>query len=321
MVKSIRPHHKAVILEMGLGRAAGKYHFRHIKPNFGVITNVGTAHYGKLGNSIKATARKKSAMIKYMNPKGTLLLNNDDENSKLLTKKNFKGKIVTVGIKNKAHYQAKNIQYVNNGMTFQVSLNKKLESFFIPTFGEHNVINALFAIAISRKLGFTPSQIRVGLRRYKAPARRLKVIPLPNNSLLIDDTFNANPQSVKAATDVLMKLGEGKEKIAVLGSMLELGSYTKKGHQEVGRYLAKKGVNKVFVLGKKASWIKKGAIAAGYPSKNVYSFTYREPLHKTLKKYIKPNSVILVKGSHRMYMKDTSEFIANYSLAINKKKR
>ncbi|RKL69116.1 Mur ligase [Salipaludibacillus neizhouensis] len=320
-VQRIRPSHKAVILEMGLGRAAGKHHFRYIKPNIGVITNVGTAHYGRLGNSIKATANAKSSMIKYMNPKGTLLINQDDQNSKLLTTQKFKGKLVTVGIKNKANYQARNIKYLKNGMTFQVPLNRKLESFFIPTFGDHNVINALFAIAIAHRLRFSPSKIRVGLRKYKAPARRLNVIPLPKKSLLIDDTFNANPQSVKAATDVLVKLGKGKNKIIVVGSMLELGKYSTRGHQEVGRYLAKKGIHRIFVFGKKARAIRRAAIAAGYPPKSIHSFTNRIQLHNMLKIHVTPNSVILVKGSHRMKMKDTAGFLARYSLKYNRKTR
>ncbi|WP_158735608.1 UDP-N-acetylmuramoyl-tripeptide--D-alanyl-D-alanine ligase [Alteribacillus sp. YIM 98480] len=313
-VQQINPSHKAVILEMGLGREAGKYHFRYLKPNFGVITNVGTAHYGKLGNSIKATAKKKSAMAKYMNPKGTLLINNDDKNSKLLSTKKFKGKLVTVGIKKHAHYQAKNIKYSKNGVSFSVRLNRKIERFFIPTFGDHNVINALFAIAIAHRLRFSPRQIRLGLKRFKPPKRRLNVISLPKKSLLIDDTFNANPQSVKAATDVLVKLGKRKKKIAVVGSMLELGSYSRKGHHKVGKYLARKRMDRIFVFGVKAKQIKRAAISRGYPSKKIYAYTDRYQLHNKLKNYVSANTIILVKGSHRMRMRDTAEFVARYSL-------
>ncbi|MFB4165502.1 UDP-N-acetylmuramoyl-tripeptide--D-alanyl-D-alanine ligase [Alteribacillus sp. JSM 102045] len=314
IAQKIKPSHQAAILEMGLGREAGKNHFRYIKPNFGVITNVGTAHFGKLGNNIKATAKAKSAMIKYMNPKGTLLINKDDKNSKLLKTKKFKGRLVTVGIKKRAHYQAKNIRYTKHGMTFKVRLNRKWEHFFIPTFGTHNVINALFAIAIADKLRFSPRQIRLGLKRFKPPVRRLNAIPLPFNSLLIDDTFNANPQSVKAASDVLIKLGKRKKKIAVIGSMLELGRYSNKGHREVGKYLARKGIHRIFVFGEQAKEIKRAAVRKGYPSKKIYAFTNRKQLHHLLKNYVSPKSIILVKGSHRMRMKNTSEFVARHSL-------
>ncbi|SDZ19913.1 UDP-N-acetylmuramoyl-tripeptide--D-alanyl-D-alanine ligase [Evansella caseinilytica] len=319
-VQKIKRYHQAVILEMGLGREAGKNHFRYIKPNIGVITNIGTAHYGKLGNSIESIARAKSAMIRYMNPEGLLLINKDDANSRLLQTKAFKGKLVTVGIKSRAPYQATNIEYLNNGMSFQVKLGNSKEAFFIPTFGNHNIINALFAIAIADHLDFTPSQIRQGLKNYRPPSRRLNVIslPKPNGALLIDDTFNANPQSVKAAVNVLQQLGKGKRKIIVLGSMLELGKYTVKGHGEVGNYLARKGIHEIFVYGKKAKMIKQAALHSGFPARNVHHFVKREHLHERLKLSLVPDAVILVKGSHRMQMKETAEFIARYSLRMSR---
>ncbi|PTX61864.1 UDP-N-acetylmuramoyl-tripeptide--D-alanyl-D-alanine ligase [Melghirimyces profundicolus] len=316
--KKINASHKAVVLEMGLGRAPGKRHFRYIKPNISVITNIGTAHYGKLGNSIQSIAKSKSALIKYMQPKGTLLINKDDKNSKLLQTRNFKGKKITVGIQNIADYRATNIKYRNNGMSFEVKLNRKRENFFIPAFGDHNVINALFAIAIAHRLNFSPKDIRSGLKKCKLPSRRLQVIPLTNQSLLIDDSFNANPQSVKAAVDVLVKLGK-KKKIIVLGSMLELGKHSSKGHEEVGRYLAKNNVDTIYTYGKKAKKIGKAAIKHGFPSAKVHSFTERSKLHKKLKKICKSNMTILVKGSHRMKMKVTSEFVAVHYLRFSPK--
>ncbi|MDQ0339023.1 UDP-N-acetylmuramoyl-tripeptide--D-alanyl-D-alanine ligase [Caldalkalibacillus uzonensis] len=319
-VKRLKPSHQAVILEMAFGREAGKRHFRYIQPNMGVITNIGTAHYGKLGNSLESIAKSKSLLIKYMNPKGTLFINNDDQNSKLLETHHFKGKIVTVGIKNKADYQASHIKYLDNGMRFKVALDNQKETFFIPTFGDHNVINALFAIAVAHQLHFTPAEMRKGLKKFKNPARRLDVIPLPHQSLLIDDTFNANPQSVKAASDVLVRLGKGKKKIVVLGSMLELGQYSKKGHKEVGRYLAKKGIDAIYTYGKKAKWIGEAAIKKGFPAQNVHHFTNRQHLHNMLAKHFQPDSAILVKGSHAMKMYKTAEFLAEYSLRFSSTK-
>ncbi len=312
-ISQIRSHHKAVILEMGLGRDAGRYHFSHVRPNFGVITNIGTAHFGKLGNSIQATAKSKSVLIRNLSSSGTLLINQDDNNSKLLKITPFKGTIITVGIKNKATYNGLNVRYLETGMSFQVVLNKKRENFFIPTFGRHNVINALFAIAISHRLGFTPAQMRLGLKKFRVPLSRLKVTKLPQNSLLIDDTFNANPQSVKAAADVLENVAKKKRKIIILGSMLELGDLSTAGHQSVGEYLAKKNIQKIYTYGNAARWICKAAVKHGFPAKNVHSFTDRTKLHNELKKTFSPNTVYLVKGSHRKRMTITVGFLARYS--------
>lgn len=310
----IKSSHQAVVLELGLGRKSGRRHFRYVQPTIGVITNVGSAHYGKLGNSLIAIAKSKSLLIKHLHPKGTLFINHDDSNSKLLNVKQFKGKVFSVGFNRGAHYQAKQLTYLKNGMRFQVKLNNKNENFYIPTFGEHNVINALFAIAISDQLNFSVQQMKRGLKNFQSPARRLNVITLPNESVLIDDSFNANPQSVKVATDVLCELGKNKTKVAVIGSMLELGKYSNEAHREIGHYIAKQPVDMLFTLGHKAKRIGKVAINKGLRKNKVHHFTDQNKLHRRLKSSIKPRTVILVKGSHRMNLMETAEFIAKYSI-------
>lgn len=248
--------YQAILLELGMGKqGAAERHCSIIQPNISIITNIGTAHFGNLGNSIKSTAKYKSALIKYMNPKGLLLINKDDKNSELLKTKAFKGEIITVGIHSKADYRARSIKYLDNGMIFEVRLDNKNETFFIPTFGLHNIQNALFAIAISHHLKFTPSEIRLGLKNFIAPIKRLNLINLSNESLLIDDTVNANPQSVKAAIDVLVNISKNRKKVVVLGSMLELGDYSNEGHIEVGRYLAKNKIDAIYTYGNEADWI------------------------------------------------------------------
>lgn len=314
LVKQIKPHHRAAIIEMGFGRDPGGKHFHHIQPNIGVITNIGSAHYGKLGNSVQSIADAKSLLIKHLHPNGTMLLNNDDENSKLINRHNFKGELFTVGINNNATYRARSVKYLNNGMSFTVKLKNRDEPFFIPTFGMHNVINALFAIGIAHRIGFSAQDIRKGLRKFKTPYRRLEVVQLPKQSLLIDDTFNANPHSVKAAIDVLKNLASSKKKIVVLGSMLELGSHSKKGHKEVGRYLVNKQIHSIFTYGKKAKLIGTTAVKKGFSKGRVHHFTSRSELHKKLKQEIGSNRAILVKGSHKMNMKETAEYIARVSL-------
>ena len=236
-------------------------------------------------------------------------MNNDDENSKLLETELFQGEIVTVGIHNHAEYMASNVQYLAEGMGFEVRLSNEIGHFFIPTFGKHNIYNALFAIAICHRLGFTISDIRLGLANYQKPIKRLNLFTLNDESVLIDDTANANPQSVKAAVDVLLQIGKNKKKIIVLGSMLELGDYTVQGHTEVGDYLAKHQVDAIFTYGDEAKCICKAARNGGYPEEKIQHFTKRLLLHRALKGCMKPNSVILVKGSSSTKMSRTVEYI------------
>lgn len=311
----------AILLELGMGKqGAGEKHCSYIQPNISIITNIGTAHYGNLGNSIESTAKFKSALIKHMKPDGILLINNDDENSKLLDSCSFKGRIVTVGMNTKADYQAYNVQYVTKGMTFRVDIDEQQQEFFIPAFGLHNILNAVFAIAISHLLKFTIDEIKQGLENYQVPKKRLNVIELNNKSILIDDTVNANPQSVKAAIDVLRVIGEKRKKIVVLGSMLELGEYTIQGHKEIGEYLTNSEVDYIFTYGKGAMATREGAIEAGFSSEKVKHFKNRDSLHIELKNCIEENSIILVKGSSLMNMNKTAEYVKSrylYSIVVD----
>ncbi|MDD3363564.1 MAG: UDP-N-acetylmuramoyl-tripeptide--D-alanyl-D-alanine ligase [Syntrophomonas sp.] len=307
--KKIRSSHQAIVLEYGM---SARGHLRRsckiIKPNMAVITMIGTAHIGNVGGTVEGLIQAKSELILNMNQTGTLFLNADDENSKRLNTRTFQGIIVKVGINNKADYQALDVRSTQQGMNFGVKLLGTYHEFFIPILGTHNVYNALFAMAVADRLGFSPEQIKEGLENYRRPGRRLRVYHRENSVCLIDDTFNANPNSVKAAIDVLTTISK-ENNIAVLGSMSELGRYSRRGHKEVGRYLADKNITYLFTYGTGAKIIGKAAISNGFPSARVIHSISRNTLHKRLKRTINPGSTVLVKGSHNMMMNKTVRFL------------
>jgi UDP-N-acetylmuramoyl-tripeptide--D-alanyl-D-alanine ligase len=311
--KKIRPYHRAVVLEYGM-HAKGNLRrsCKIIQPNMAVVTMVGTAHIGNFGGNVERLIKAKSEIILNMKQTGTLFINNDDLNSKKLDKGNFQGTIVTVGINNDANYKALDVRFGKKGMIFAVKLADTYQQFYISALGEHNVYNALFAIAIASRLGFGPDQIRKGLQKYKRPGRRLMVYHLKKNVQLIDDSYNANPNSVKAALDVLDKVSTGTN-IAVLGNMSELGRYSKRGHKDVGRYLANKNTTYLLTFGNKAKIIGKEAIANGFPTQKVKHSVNRKALHRLLKRYINNGSTVLVKGSHNMGMNKTVKFLKHIS--------
>jgi UDP-N-acetylmuramoyl-tripeptide--D-alanyl-D-alanine ligase len=310
IAKRYNSSYQAILVELGMGKpGAGERHCKFLTPNISIITNIGTAHYGNLGNSFAATAKNKSSLIKLMNQRGILLINNDDKNSKFLETNKFPGKIITIGINTNADYRARDITFLTNGMSFFV--NNDLKPYFIPVFGVHNVYNALFAFAVASHLKFTKDDIRGGFKAYKPPIKRLNFYPLKHDSILIDDTANANPQSMQTAIDVLAKVGKHKKKIVVLGDMLELGNYTTEGHEEVGRYLAKNRIDAIFTFGSASKSIQKAAIKARTPIRSTQHFEDRVKLHAALKSFIEPNSIILVKGSSSMKMDETVKFIKN----------
>ena len=309
----ISPSHKAIVLEYGMSHHGQiKRSCLIIQPNIGIVTNVGTAHVGNFKGDIKGVANTKSDLIRYMKSTGLLLLNADDENSKLLDTKKFKGKIIYVSQKGNADYIAEQIKYTSRGMSFFTKIDNQKYQFTIPIFGAHNVYNALFAIATAYHLGFKPEEIQKGLRLYKRPSRRLTIYRLKNGITLIDDTFSANPNAVKAAIDVMTNISNG-QKIAVLGTMLEMGSYTVKGHMEIGRYLADKNIDKLYTYGKLAKYIGQGAIEAGYPKEKVVNYLDQLKLIRALLREVKPNTTVLLKASHGMNLNYSVKALAEYS--------
>ncbi|MEN6461321.1 MAG: UDP-N-acetylmuramoyl-tripeptide--D-alanyl-D-alanine ligase, partial [Syntrophomonas sp.] len=309
-VKRIESRHRAIVLEFGMSaRGHLTRSCQIIKPNMAIITMVGTSHIGNLGGSLSNLIRAKSELIKHMQQRGTLFLNADDKNSKQLLSKNFHGRIIKIGINNQANYRATHVAYSKGGMTFRVELDGNACNFFIPIYGKHNVYNAMFAIAVAHTLGFSPEKIKAGLRSYERPNRRLRIYSLKMGIKLIDDTFNANPNSVKAALDVLTTISKHKC-VAVLGSMGELGTYSQKGHVNVGIYAASKNnLNHIFTYGEKARQIARAAINAGFPRHRIIQSIDRKTLHDHLKRNIQPGSTILVKGSNSMGMNKTVSFI------------
>ncbi len=307
--RSIRPYHRAAVLEFGMSNYGHlRSQCRIIQPNIAVITMVGSAHIGNVGGSVTRLIKAKSQLAQHMKRSGTLFLNADDRNSRKLHLKPFRGLVKTVGIKGIGDYTAHSIRYVNGGMAFTARVKGAERNFFIPVYGIHNVYNALFAIAVSDHLGFTAEQMETGLKRYHRPRRRLIVYRTNNDIRIIDDTFNANPHSVKAAIDVLSHL-HGDPKILVLGDMSELGSYSKKGHQEVGRYLVTKNIDYLFTFGKRARHISTTAVKHGFPAERAYHTTERKKLHRQIRAVISPGAIVLVKGSHNTHMNRTVRYL------------
>lgn len=298
--RKIQKHHKAAVLEYGMSKPGEiRRSTLIIRPNIGVVTNIGTAHIGHFNGSIKGIANTKSDLIRYMKQDGLLFINADDKNSKLLDTKKFKGEIVKVSQHVDSNYKAVKVHYEGRGMAFQVKIDNIYHKFYIPVYGKHNVYNALFAIAVARYLGFKIEDIKLGLKRYKKPYRRLSVYRLNNDLVIIDDSFSANLNASKAAIDVLSTIGKGK-KVAILGSMLEMGKYKQISHKEVGRYLARKKIDYLLTYGIDATIIAKGAIEAGFPKTKIRSFYSQEKLINYLYRNIDKNSTILFKGSHAM---------------------
>ncbi|MFF2755531.1 YheC/YheD family protein [Psychrobacillus sp. NPDC058041] len=304
----INDTHEAVVLEYGMAYPGViTEHCSIIKPNISIVTNIGLAHVGNFDSDIKKVAHAKSELIHGMDQKGILILNKDDVNSKYLETQKFKGKIMTVGINSPANYKAYDIQYVEDGMSFKMQLQGQEITLFIPILGEHHVYNALNAIAVADYLGFTPMEIKSGLI-FRKPPRRLTIYNCRNNITVIDDTVHSHPQGVRAALDVLSNIGKHR-KIAIIGQMRELGDLREQEYRKVGEYVYEKDIDLLITYGFRTEEIGDQAKLKGFTAANIYHFTKKEALHELLKKIVKKNDTILVKGASKTNMFDTVQFL------------
>jgi UDP-N-acetylmuramoyl-tripeptide--D-alanyl-D-alanine ligase len=300
--------HDAVVLEYGMAYPGViTEHCRIIEPNISVVTNIGLAHVGNFDGDIKGVAHAKSELIHGMNQRGLLIVNQDDDNSRMLETKQFKGKILTVGIKKAANYKAYDVQYANESMTFKIKLQNQVMEMSIPILGEHHVYNALNAIAVADQLGFTPTEIKNGLV-FKKPPRRLTLYHCRQNITLIDDTVHSHPQGARAAIDVLTAISK-KRKIAIIGQMRELGDLREEEYRKLGEYIAEKKIDVLITYGFRTEEIGQAAKNKGFPEANIYHFINKDSLHELLNKLVKYGDTILVKGASKTNMFETIQYL------------
>jgi len=308
---AINDTHEAVVLEYGMAYPGViTEHCSIIQPTISIVTNIGLAHVGNFDSDIKKVAHAKSELIHGMDQSGILILNKDDDNSKYLETDQFKGKIMTVGIKSPANYRAYDVKYEENGMSFKIKLQRREITLFIPILGEHHVYNALNAIAVADYLGFTPMEIKAGLI-FRKPPRRLTIYNCRDNITVIDDTVHSHPQGVRAALDVLTNI-RGNRKIAIIGQMRELGDLREQEYSKVGDYVHEKGIDILITYGFRTEEIGAEALKKGFPAKNIYHYTNKDQMHELLKKIVTKDDTILVKGASKTNMFDTVHFLDQF---------
>lgn len=296
----LEPRHNLLLLEMGMNSLHNiKRQCNIVRPHIGVVTNVGEAHAGSLGG-LSYVVKAKQEMVDGVRPGGVLYLNADDPRSQLLKTSRCRGWIRRFGIHQKAEIRATNIAYTKRGMFFQAVTEGRKFPVFIPTYGIHNVYNALAAIGVARALRIPFHSIQRGLARFKAPKMRLQIIRTRQGRTLINDAWNANPTAMKAGLNVLKSIGYRKNTVAVLGDMLELGRLTAAAHRSIGRYIARLGIGQLITLGPRAKIIANTAIKYGMPRSRVFSyFSHNQVVHHLLR-FTNRKSIIYFKASRKI---------------------
>lgn len=293
MVFSLDNSYDVAILEMGMSSLGEIERLAKVaKPDIGIITNIGLSHIENLktrDNILKA----KMEITSFFNEKNVLIINGDNDMLHNLQAQGYK--IIKIGLENDYNFVGSRIIIDNDHIKFNVIENgKETESSIeVGVPGKHNVLNSLLAIAVARELGLTYDEISIGIRKLEFTSMRLDIINC-GNYIIINDAYNASPDSMEAALEVL-KNYEGKRKIAVLGTMKELGNEAYNSHERVGSYAKKCNVDLLLTAGEFNE-----AFKSGFGDENLVSFHTGEELLDFLSTTIEDGDVILVKASRTM---------------------
>jgi len=267
----LKPTHQVAVIEMAM-QNTGELELlaKIVKPTIAVITNIGEAHIKYL-KTRKNIAKAKSEILKYLQIGNYAILPADDKYKSFLKTQVPKG-----------------VEIMQFGIEKIIKYEKFLKHITIP--GRHNIYNTLVAIKIAKLLKLKDRSIIEGIKQFKPSSKRMEFIKFKNGALLINDTYNANPQSMRAALLTMASM-PGKRKIAVLGDMLELGNISKKAHKEIGSFCKKLSIDLLITVGKLSK-----NMNGNFHCKNALEAA------RKLKTIIKPHDIILIKGSRGIKM-------------------
>ena len=241
MMLKLEPEHDVAVIEMGMSHAGEIRALAKIaQPEVGVVTNVAPVHL-EFFDSVAGIARAKYELVESLSGNGTAVLNADDEYVSQFGR-DFKGKVVMYGTRATADVRAENVRSLGaEGTEFDVVIGGVREGAKLPLVGEHNVLNALAAVAVGLERGLTPAEA-VGALAGLVPADKRGEVLRLGNITVINDCYNCNPKALNAMVDALASM-EARRRIVVAGAMLELGGTEEELHRQAGRHIAEKKID------------------------------------------------------------------------------
>lgn len=301
----LEKEHRAAVLEVGTnhpGELAPLLGM--IQPTYAVITNIQREHLAYFGD-IGGVAEEEGWLAEMLPANGVLLINGDDVWADYLAGRT-RARVVRVGFSERNDWRAFDIKIESRGTTFYVTgPNKEFWGRYrINLLGRHQVVNALFAIAVGEELKLGRPAVRDGLAECQPASMRLQLWEA-NGVWVLNDAYNANPDSVKAALETLMELPCSGRRVAVLGDMAELGDHTEAAHQEIGRHAAELGVGQLFAIGRMAGTMGRAARAAGLG--RVIEFGDLDSAVCAVRQFLRPGDLVLIKASRAARLERLAE--------------
>ena len=286
--------HQAAVIETGMNHFGEiRYLGEMVRPDIAVISNIGDAHIEFLG-SREGILKAKAEILENLRPGGTVILNGDDALLNTLTPP---FETLRCGQGENCAYRVTEIaDHGVDGITCCLTTPRGEYHLTIPAPGEHMVYSASMAAAIGEKLGLTAAEIARGVACYAPTGSRMRVLRLAEERTVLDDCYNANPQSVTAALEILAKT-DCAQRVAVLGDMGELGELTAQAHYNMGALAVMLGIDLVIAIGTHAARIAEGVECSGG---QVQHFATKEEALPTIRAQLTPQTAMLIKASHAM---------------------
>ena len=285
---------EALVVEMGMNHFGEIDYLTNIaEPNIAVITNIGTSHIGNLG-SRENILKAKLEILNSKNIKNIVINNDNDLLHKWYEENKNKYEIHTYGIENSSESTAKEISLMEQSSKFTAITDNEKYEITVPVGGEHFVYNALCALTVGRVLGLSKKEIENGIKKFELTKKRMEISKIKDNVTIINDSYNASFDSMKAALKYLKDI-EGERKIAVLGDMLELGSYAEDLHRKVGEEFNKNNIDVLVTVGELSKNINNVV-----NTKENYHFENNKKAEEFLNKELKQGDIALFKASNGM---------------------
>jgi len=271
-------------------------HLRYFQPNIGIITNIGAYHLDGC-KTLDRYIQAKAEMVKGLGKESTLILNEDDENIKKIDLSHFAGRIVYFGINPQADVRAENVQYRDQGMSFDLWIHNSSYAVYIPSFGEHQVSNALAALAVLHDMGVNIKEAIKHLATFRTEKKHLELISGIQGATILNDTWSSTPTSIEMALKVQKRLGENRKRVAVIANIKRLGEYSLFYHQQVGEMIAESKVDILITIGTMAREIAKQARVKGWKGE-VFSFENEAGVYEKIVQILDKDTNILFKFSN-----------------------
>lgn len=291
---NLNTNYECAVIEMGMcGFNEIEYLADIVRPKIGVISNIGQSHIERLGSQ-EGIMKAKLELVTYFKEDNVLIVNGDDSYLSGLKKADLNYKLKTFGYGVDNDIYCKKYVIGEDESSFICSIEGNDYEFYLPTAGKHNIYNAMASICVGLEFGMSIEEIKKGLSNF-SPTGMRQVVVKKENLTIINDAYNASPDSMKAALDVLGRY-KGR-RVAILGDIFEMGEYAEKGLREVGKHVIN-NVDVLITIGENSKYIGLEAMKYNFNESSIHHFENKESVE--LEKLIKSDDVVLVKASRGM---------------------